>query len=67
MKSSYKNQEEISTELKTLRLKRDISIEEIKLVRLQFKEDLSIKNWLQTGLKTLGKLSAYSFIKKIIK
>lgn len=67
MKKSYKNSEEITTELKKLKLKREISIEEIKLIKQQFKEDISINNWIQTAVKSLGRLAAYSLAKKIIK
>ena len=67
MKKRYKNSQEITTELKKLRLKRDISIEEIKLIKEQLKEDLSIANWIKTMAINLGKLGVYNFAKKIMK
>ncbi|CAM1368512.1 conserved protein of unknown function [Tenacibaculum soleae] len=67
MKKHYKNSQEITTELKKLRLKRDISVEEIKLIKEQLKEDLSIANWIKTLATNLGKLGVYNFAKKIMK
>ena len=67
MIKTYKNSEEITKELKRLKLKRDISVEEIKLIKQQFKEDISISSWIQTAVKSLGRLGAYSLAKKIIK
>ena len=52
MKKAYNNSKEITKELKLLKLKRDISLEEIKLVKEQFKEDLSVGNWFQTIFET---------------
>ncbi len=67
MKKHYKNSQEINTELKKLRLKRDISVEEIKLIKEQLKEDLSIANWIKTLATNLGKLGVYNFAKKMMK
>ena len=67
MNKRYKNNQEITTELKKLRLKRDISVEEIKLIKEQLKEDLSIANWLKTLATNLGKLGVYNFAKRIMK
>lgn len=67
MKKHYKNSQEITTELKKLRLKRDISVEEIKLIKEQLKEDLSIVNWIKTLAANLGKLGVYNFAKKMMK
>lgn len=67
MKKHYKNSQEITTELKKLRLKRDISVEEIKLIKEQLKEDLSIANWIKTLATNIGKLGVYNFAKKIMK
>lgn len=67
MKKRYNNNQEIINELKKLRLKRDISVEEIKLIKEQLKEDLSIANWLKTLATNLGKLGVYNFAKRIMK
>ncbi|GAA4238790.1 hypothetical protein GCM10022291_30650 [Postechiella marina] len=62
----YENAEEIAKDLEVLKLKRDISIEELKLVKQSFKEDLSLANWVQTILKTIGKVGFFKIAKKII-
>lgn len=67
MMRSYRNKTEISRDLKILRLKRDISIEELKLVKSHFKEDLSFSSWIQTGIKYAGKIGFYKLMRKLIK
>lgn len=60
----YENAEQIADDLELLKLRRDISIEELKLVKQELKDDLSISNWMQTLIKTLGKLGLYRLAKK---
>lgn len=67
MKNVYNNHQEISMELKKLRLQRDISIEELKLVKEQFKEDLSIAHWIQSAIRTIGKVGIYNLARKVVK
>lgn len=67
MKRNYNNSKEIAKELKLLKLKRDISLEEIKLVKHQFREDLSVGSWLQTIVETVGKYGIYTLAKRILK
>ncbi|GFD95335.1 hypothetical protein KUL156_51270 [Alteromonas sp. KUL156] len=67
MKKTYNNSKEITKELKLLKLKRDISLEEIKLVKEQFKEDLSVGNWFQTIFETVGKFGVYTLARKFLK
>lgn len=67
MKKSYNNRQEILKELKLLKLKRDISFEEIKLIKEQFKDDLSFGNWFQTAIQTFGRLGVYNLAKRILK
>tara|TARA_R110002049_G_scaffold242357_1_gene416189 strand:+ start:29289 stop:29486 length:198 start_codon:yes stop_codon:yes gene_type:complete len=62
----YENAQEIAKDLEVLKLKRDISIEELKLVKQEFKDDLSIANWLRTVLKTIGKVGLFRVAKKVI-
>ena len=62
----YENAQEIARDLEVLKLKRDISIEELKLVKQEFKDDLSIANWLRTVLKTIGKVGLFRVAKKVI-
>ena len=66
MKSMYNNNDEIKKELKRLRLQRDISIEELKIIKHQLKDDLSFPNWIETALKALSKYGVYSLVKKIV-
>ncbi|MBE7629080.1 hypothetical protein [Tenacibaculum piscium] len=67
MKKVYNNNREVARDLKKLKLKRDISFEEIKLVKKQFKDDVSLSKWVQSFVQILSKLSAYNIAKKIIK
>ncbi|MFD1062178.1 hypothetical protein ACFQ1Q_02885 [Winogradskyella litorisediminis] len=61
----YNNIEDINKDLQILKLQRDISIEELKMVKQEFKEDFSVANWVPMVLKTLGKLGLYRMAKKI--
>ncbi|WP_233882124.1 hypothetical protein, partial [Tenacibaculum piscium] len=60
MKKVYNNNREVARDLKKLKLKRDISFEEIKLVKKQFKDDVSLSKWVQSFVQILSKLSAYN-------
>ncbi len=60
----YENTEQIANDLELLKLRRDISIEELKLVKQELKDDLSLSTWMQTLLKTVGKLGLYKLAKK---
>ncbi|MDY0780125.1 hypothetical protein [Tenacibaculum sp. IB213877] len=67
MKTIYNNNKEIKEELHRLKLERDISIEELKIIKHQIKDDLSLPNWFQTAVKTAGRYGLYNMVKKIIK
>lgn len=64
MKTHYKNQKEISEELKRLRLKRDISIEELKLIEGYFKNEFTILDFIKPTLRFFGKYWLYKFIRR---
>lgn len=64
---TYNNNQEMLDDLKTLKLKRDISIEELKIVKSQFKDDLSFNNWLHSALRATTKLGIYNIAKRILK
>jgi len=66
MKRDYNNFDQIARDLKILKLKRNISIEELKMVKEQFKDDLSLSSWFQIALKTIGKVGLFRAAKKII-
>jgi len=62
----YNNQEEIRKDLEILRLERNISLEELKILKHSFKNALIPNDWIQFIFKGLGKVSLYKFLKKII-
>ncbi|WP_299674945.1 hypothetical protein [uncultured Tenacibaculum sp.] len=67
MKKSYRNQKEIAKELKKLKLQRKIAFEEIKLIKYEFKENISINNWMTTVVKTITRLGMYNLAKKLVR
>lgn len=64
---TYNNNQEMLNDLKTLKLKRDISIEELKIVKNQFKDDLSFSSWLSSAVRVTTKLGVYNLVKRILK
>lgn len=64
---TYKNAESIERNLKILDLERKIALEEIKLLKEDYKEDLKPINWLYSGLKFASKFAGALIIKKILK
>lgn len=64
---TYKNAESIERNLKILDLERKIALEEIKLLKEDYKEDLQPINWLYSGLKLASKFVSALIIKKILK
>ncbi|MFV0591748.1 MAG: DUF6327 family protein [Draconibacterium sp.] len=67
VKKKYNSHEEIVRDLKILKLKREISIEEFKLIKTQFKEDLSISGWLRSLLQIAGNYSFYRLSRRIFR
>lgn len=63
----YQSFEDIETDLKRLDLERSIAIEEMKLLKGEFKDDLKPANWLSTVLNVAGKYSFYVLLKKFLK
>lgn len=63
----YDSFEEIDRDLKRLSLERNIALEEMKLLKSEFKDDLKPINWVNTILSGLGKYGLYTLIKRIIK
>ena len=62
----YNNLEEVERDLEILKLKRDITIEELKLVKEEFKDDFSVSHWVQSAGKLVAKLGLLKMAKKII-
>ena len=63
----YNSFEEIELELKQLELEKNITLEELKMIKHDLKEDLQPIQWLQTGAKYAGKFGMLYFIKRIFK
>ncbi|GGG58355.1 hypothetical protein [Bizionia arctica] len=65
MKPSYKNFEQIETELQLLDLERQVAWEELKLLKTEFKEDFRPLNWVEPIIKGASKYGLIMLIKKI--
>ncbi|SFZ89884.1 hypothetical protein SAMN05428642_101617 [Flaviramulus basaltis] len=64
---TYNNSETIERELKILDLERQIALEEFKVVKEAYKEDLKPLNWIQSGFKMASKFGVMLLAKKILK
>lgn len=63
----YQSFEEIETDLKRLNLERKIALEEMKLLKSEFKADLKPVNWVSTVLNVAGNYGFYRLLKKFLK
>lgn len=61
----YTSFEHIETDLKRLRLERDIAWEEMKLVKSEVKNDLKPANWVRIVLKLVGNYSFIAVVRKM--
>jgi hypothetical protein len=66
-RKNFNSLEDIKLELLTLSLQRKIQMEELKLTKNQFKEDLKPMNWIGTLLKGVKKYGAIMLLKKLIR
>ncbi len=64
---TYKNAESVERDLKILDLERKIALEEIKLLKEEYKEDLKPINWLRSAMKYASKFGSMMILKKILK
>ncbi|SFN73748.1 hypothetical protein SAMN04487989_103118 [Bizionia echini] len=64
---NYQSFTEIESDLKRLDLERKIALEEMKLLKTEFKEDLKPSNWISTLMNVAGKYGLYVLMKKIWK
>ncbi|WP_452219647.1 DUF6327 family protein [Lacinutrix salivirga] len=64
---TYNSFDDIDADLKRLNLERQIAWEELKLVKEEFKEDLSPLNWVSSALRAVGKMGGFMLLKKIIR
>lgn len=62
----YKNKAQISRDLKKFKLQRDISIEELKIIKNHFKDEFTVNSWFKPVIKTLSKIGLYNFSKRLI-
>ncbi|UKM65314.1 DUF6327 family protein [Flavobacteriaceae bacterium GSB9] len=64
---TYHNAKSIEHDLKILNLERQIAWEELKNVKEEYQESLKPLNWVQSGLKLMGKYGGIMLIKKLMK
>ncbi|WP_417214064.1 DUF6327 family protein [Bizionia sp.] len=64
---NYESFTDIESDLKRLNLERKIALEEMKLLKTEFKEDLKPSNWLSTLLNLAGKYGLYMIMKRFLK
>ncbi|AXT54140.1 hypothetical protein D1818_20400 [Aquimarina sp. BL5] len=67
MKKTYTSFKEIEQDLRKLSLQRQISLEEMKLLKSEFKDDLQPYQWVSTVLSAVKKYSIFYLIKKFFK
>ncbi|MFD2565136.1 DUF6327 family protein [Aquimarina rubra] len=67
MAKTYSSFEEIEHDLKKYDLQRQISLEEIKLLKTELKEDLQPYQWVSTIFSAVKKYGIYYLIKRIFK
>ncbi|MFL0353721.1 hypothetical protein [Xanthomarina sp. GH4-25] len=63
----YQSFEDIETDLKRLSLERNIALEEMKLLKSEFQDDLKPANWIQSAIKTAGKYGLFLLAKRFFK
>ncbi len=63
--TTYNSFEEINTALKTLSLKRQIALEELKYTKNSLKEDLAPYQWANTALNAAKKYGVLYLIKRL--
>lgn len=63
----YESFDDIEKDLKRLSLERNIALEEMKLLKSEFKDDLKPINWVSTIFSAFGKYGLYAIIKRILK
>lgn len=67
MKKKYKNFKQIETDLKRLKLERQIAVEELKLVKNDFEDSLKPISILAGFLKFASKYGALIALKRLFK
>ncbi|PKV50223.1 hypothetical protein ATE84_2275 [Aquimarina sp. MAR_2010_214] len=67
MDKTYTSFKEIEQDLRKLNLQRQINLEEIKLLKSEFKEDLQPYQWVSTLLSAVKKYGIFYLIKRLFK
>ncbi|GGX33532.1 DUF6327 family protein [Aquimarina muelleri] len=67
MKKVYRSFKEIEQDLRTFNLQRQIAMEEMKLLKIELKEDLQPYQWLSTALSTIKKYGVLYLIRRLFK
>lgn len=63
----YHSFNEIEADLKRLSLERNIALEEMKLLKSEFKDGLKLTNWMSTIFNVAGKYGLYKLMKRFLK
>lgn len=63
----YESFDDIEKDLKRLSLERNIALEEMKLLKSEFKDDLKPINWVSSIFSILGKYGLYAVVKRIFR
>lgn len=66
-RKNFNSLEDIKLELLTLSLQRKIQMEELKMTKHQFKEDLRPINWISTLFNGVKKYGLLMLLKKFIR
>ena len=64
---SYQSFKEIEQDLKTLNLKRQIALEELKMSKHDLQDSVSPHKWLSTALNAAKKYGIIYLIRKVLK
>ncbi len=67
MEKTYTSFKEIEQDLRKLNLQRQICLEEMKLLKSEFKEDLQPYQWVSTIFSAVKKYGIFYLIKRLFK
>lgn len=64
---TYNSFEEIEYDLQRLKLERQIGVEKLKKVKMEFAEGFKPLNWVTTAAKFAGKYGVFMLVKNLFK
>ncbi len=67
MNTTYTSFKEIEQDLRKLNLQRQIAVEEMKLLKTEFKEDLQPYQWLSTALSAIKKYGIFYLVRRLFR